>query len=108
MEVSQRGRGLVEAPPPKSRDDHPGMPSWRWEGRVRGRYFSSPHVLLSAQELASFGGQSIKNAVWDGAVTIVCQWNFWVSEPRRGEMRLPPPFRPIGSARGRNSANASC
>ena len=68
----------------------------------RGRYFSSTHVPFCAQELASFGGRSIKNAL--GRIGYDR-----VSVNSRGEMRVSPPFfRLLGSARGRNFANASC
>ena len=84
----------------KGGDDHPGTPSWEWERRgawaILLVHERSP---LCAQELAGFRGVN-KNATGLGGI---------VSINSRGERRLSPfGFRPLGSARGRNSANASC
>ena len=75
--------GGVTGSASKSRDDHPGVPSRRWEGVWRGRYFSSTHAPFCAQELASFGGRSIKNAT--GRIGYDR-----VSVNSRGEMRVSP------------------
>ena len=59
----------------------------------RGRYFSSTHAPFCAQELASFGGRSIKNAT--GRIGYDR-----VSVNSRGEMRVFPPPLFLSANRG--------